>query len=245
MLAWVVAVPVFQTIKSHRKAIAALADKLRPQTAQPGEVIITKGGVNTEMYFVVSGLVDVHVDLNYAAVAQLGPRKYFGEGALATAEPRTAFVRASAEGAALLVLTRDDVTDVLRQHPDAEQMYRAKARAVVAQARKEQDMGNQIFHNAMDLLKSSATSFAIFEGAPDEEERRVCAARDQKQALAAVTAAINCTDLKSPRVKNVLHKKLETINLRLAALTTTRAEPVSLGAPNLQKSAFSFINAST
>lgn len=94
-----------------------------------------KGGHgDTELFFIVEGTVDIHVELNVSAVARLGPGRYFGEGALVTAEPRTAFVVAAAD-CRLLVLTREDVQAVLREFPDAERMYKEKARSVVAQAR--------------------------------------------------------------------------------------------------------------
>ena len=92
------------------------------------------GDTAAEMFFVAEGAVDIHVELNISAVAQLGPGRYFGEGALVTAEPRTAFVVAAAD-CRLLVLTRADVQAVLREFPDAERMYKEQARSVVAQAR--------------------------------------------------------------------------------------------------------------
>eukprot|EP01051_Picozoa_sp_SAG22_P015589 SAG22_NODE_2058_length_3066_cov_3.101112_1_plen_638_part_00 len=121
------AVPVFQTIVEHKAAMSALADKLRPVAFAAGAVVISKGGVDTEMYFVVAGGVDIHVELAVPPVAQLGPGRYFGEGALVTAEPRTAFVVAATD-VELLVLTRADVQQILLAHPDAEQMYKLKAR---------------------------------------------------------------------------------------------------------------------
>eukprot|EP01051_Picozoa_sp_SAG22_P010408 SAG22_NODE_936_length_6422_cov_3.290843_2_plen_396_part_00 len=149
------AVPIFHAIQGHAAAMDSLCSKFRPVIFAAGAVVISKGGVDTEMYFVVAGGADIHVELGAAPVARLGPGRYFGEGALVTAEPRTAFVVAATE-LRLLVLTRADVLAVLKAHPDAEQMYKAKAQAAVVQARRQQESGNSIFHAAMDALKVAA-----------------------------------------------------------------------------------------
>ena len=89
--------------------MGALASRLKPVMYAARMVVISKGGVDTEMYFVVAGAVDIHVDLNVPAVARLGPGRHFGEGALVTAEPRTAHVVVATADCRLLVLTRADV----------------------------------------------------------------------------------------------------------------------------------------
>ena len=81
------------------------------------------------------------------------------------------------------------------------QLYANTCPARIGQARKEQDMGNSVFHSAMDALKASAASYGAFEAAPADRAAREEAVVDHQAALSAVNAAMNCREIKSPRVK--------------------------------------------
>eukprot|EP01052_Picozoa_sp_SAG31_P041159 SAG31_NODE_6165_length_2141_cov_1.959354_2_plen_178_part_00 len=153
---------------------------------------------------------------------RLGPGQHFGEGALVTAEPRTAYVVAATD-CRLLVLTRDDMTAVLREFPEAERMYKEKARSVVSQARKEQDMGNAVFHDAMGALKTCAASYGAFETNPNDQSAIEAALQQSRKAMMAVQSAMNCPELKSPRVKAMLSKKQHALNSRLNTLENAAA----------------------
>ena len=66
-----------------------------------GEIIIRKGDVGDEMYFVAAGSVDVRVSLHKPPVATLPVGSAFGESALLNNLPRNAFVIAAADAISL------------------------------------------------------------------------------------------------------------------------------------------------
>jgi glucose-6-phosphate 1-dehydrogenase len=106
-------VPLFQgtdDIFQHKLAMA-----LKPVVAAQDELVIRKGDVGNEMYFLVKGEVDV-VGGDGRVLAHLGPGSFFGETSLLLSEPRNASVRA-ATYCELFVLEKADFNRVLRDHP--------------------------------------------------------------------------------------------------------------------------------
>lgn len=111
-------VPMFQGLVEPA-FIAALAKRLHPLSANPGDLVISKGDEAEAMYFVVHGLAEALYDLSRPPIGRIGarlaahtsidrawplivnvgtgPGQFFGEQALLTDAPRNAFVRATAE----------------------------------------------------------------------------------------------------------------------------------------------------
>ena len=133
------AVPLFA------KAIEATADESASQAflellsshveakrVPVGSLIIRKGEIGKEMFFLVEGEVEVLMMLDHTPVATLQPGTAFGEMALLREEPRNAYIRASAgvpdpPGGALaadmvhlLVLSREGLRQVLEQFPSVQ-----------------------------------------------------------------------------------------------------------------------------
>ena len=77
--------------------LAALAAELEVRRVRVGEMIIRKGDIGTEMYFVADGCVDVRVSLDKPPVATLHVGSAFGESALLNDLPRNAFVVAATD----------------------------------------------------------------------------------------------------------------------------------------------------
>ena len=107
-------VPLFSACDAIFQHNIAMA--LKPEVYAPGDLIVRKGDIGREMYFLVTGEVDV-LDRDGTALATLGPGSFFGEISLLLSEPRTASVRAR-EYCDLFVLDQRDFHRVLRDHPE-------------------------------------------------------------------------------------------------------------------------------
>jgi glucose-6-phosphate 1-dehydrogenase len=88
---------------------------LRPQVADPGEMIVRKGDVGREMYVIVRGEVEA-LDEAGKVIGTLGDGAAFGELALLMNRPRNATVRAKTV-CNLMALDRSAFTRILHDHP--------------------------------------------------------------------------------------------------------------------------------
>jgi monovalent cation:H+ antiporter, CPA1 family len=93
--------------------IAKLGQMLTPKLFLPGERVVRVGEPGDRMYFIASGVVDVHVA---PYPVRLGSGDFFGEIALLTDKGRNADV-VSAGYTNLLVLRRRDFQTLLRSSP--------------------------------------------------------------------------------------------------------------------------------
>ena len=100
-------VPLFQSLEPA--ALGSIAAVLKPRFALPGEKLIRKGEKGQEMFFVVSGALEVSLS---GQALKLGSGDFFGELALLTHAPRTADVTALGF-CELLVMTAGDFNSVL------------------------------------------------------------------------------------------------------------------------------------
>ena len=83
---------------SDREFLKELSLELQLRRVAVGEVIIRRGDVGTEMYFLTRGEVEILISLDGKAVATLESGASFGETALMSEEPRNAYVRAGPSG---------------------------------------------------------------------------------------------------------------------------------------------------
>jgi CPA1 family monovalent cation:H+ antiporter len=129
-------VPMFASLEEVD--LDAVAHLLRPRVCVPGEALIKKGERGDAMYFISSGVVEVH------AAGQRIPLtagNFFGEMALVMSTPRQADVTASTY-CQLLVLHDADFKAILRRHPaiktmiDHEAEHRSKMNLEAEQNRR-------------------------------------------------------------------------------------------------------------
>ena len=85
------------------------ANEFHLERVPGGDVIIRQGDPGETFYIIVSGAVEVFWEgpEGDRLIARHGPGAYFGEMALLMRRPRTATVRAAAEGVELMVMKRD------------------------------------------------------------------------------------------------------------------------------------------
>lgn len=97
----------------------ALARRLKPVAAKPGEVLIREGASDAGLYLVRRGAVRVTVKLGTrdAALALLTPHDFFGDLATVRSRPRTASVTAVTD-TELLWLAGVDLLALLAQRPE-------------------------------------------------------------------------------------------------------------------------------
>lgn len=121
-------VPLFAGLPA--KELSAVAKLLRPSLAVQGERIIRTGAMGREMYFLVSGEVDV---MTPQGPVRLGPGSFFGEVALLMNTRRNADIVARTFCELLLLRKRD--LDALRaQQPALKAEIEAHAKARTAGA---------------------------------------------------------------------------------------------------------------
>ena len=121
---WLCDVPMFDGLDGA--FVGALAQALTTRSVAAWSVIITKGEIGDEMYFIQSGRCDVKLDLSQDAVASLHPGQFFGEQALLDDTPRNASIVAT-EAMVLYVLEKSQLTQVLMRFPEAEEIIRSPA----------------------------------------------------------------------------------------------------------------------
>ena len=97
----------------------ALARRLRPVTAKPGDVLVKEGAADAGVFLVRRGAVRVTArrGTRDVALALLTPHDFFGDVATVRAGPRTASVTAVAESE-LLWLSGPDLLALLAQRPE-------------------------------------------------------------------------------------------------------------------------------
>jgi CRP-like cAMP-binding protein len=110
-------VPMFQQLVEPR-FIAMLATMLKPQSYKRGQVLINRGEIGTEMFFIMTGTAAAQLDLEVDALAvgTLGPGSFFGEQAMIKDEPRNAYVKAVTD-VEVLVLEKADMMKALEAFP--------------------------------------------------------------------------------------------------------------------------------
>lgn len=115
-------VPMFQKLVEP-KFIAMLATMLKPRSYKKGDVIINRGEIGQDMFFMMTGTAAAHLDLaeDALAVGTLGPGSFFGEQAMIRDEPRNAYVRAVTD-VEVLVLEKADMMKALESFPQLVEM---------------------------------------------------------------------------------------------------------------------------
>ena len=104
----------------------AIANCLEPRSAHPGDVVIERGALGTEMYFLLSGVADVfEFALDGEAADEMVAGATFGEHALLREEPRNAYVVART-ALELYALSKSSLDAAFAAFPSVAGMVRAR-----------------------------------------------------------------------------------------------------------------------
>ncbi|KAL3116055.1 hypothetical protein niasHT_007355 [Heterodera trifolii] len=124
---------------ADRAFLRDLVLRLRPAIFLPGDMICRKGDVGKEMYIVNNGILEVvggeHNELVFATLAE---GSVFGEISLLAIggnNRRTANIRSKGYST-LFVLSKEELNDVIKDYPDAQQLLKKKARQMLRKDQK-------------------------------------------------------------------------------------------------------------
>ncbi|KAG0260410.1 hypothetical protein DFQ27_003526 [Actinomortierella ambigua] len=109
-------VPLFSNCDSD--VIHILSLNVEPRTYQLGETIIQRGEIGREMFFIVSGVVEILSEDNLKVLARFHSGQFFGEIAVLLDVPRLANVRAVSV-VEVFVLSKDKLDAVFEAVPSA------------------------------------------------------------------------------------------------------------------------------
>jgi len=109
-------VPLFQSCSSE--VIHMLSLNVEPRTYNIGQSIIRRGEIGREMFFIVSGVVEILSDDNLRVLARFHDGQFFGEIAVLLDVPRIANVKAVSE-VEVFVLTKENLEAVFEVVPGA------------------------------------------------------------------------------------------------------------------------------
>ncbi|KAI1320693.1 hypothetical protein EDD11_010227 [Mortierella claussenii] len=117
-------VPLFQSCSTE--VIHMLSLKVEPRTYNLGESIIRRGEIGRELFFIVSGVVEVLSDDNLRVLARFHDGQFFGEIAVLLDVPRIANVKAVSQ-VEVFVLTKDNLKAVFQAVPGAAETITAES----------------------------------------------------------------------------------------------------------------------
>ncbi|KAI9008992.1 cyclic nucleotide-binding-like protein [Phycomyces nitens] len=105
--------------------------RVEPRQYMPNELVIQKGDIGTELFFIIEGTVEVVIpSTTDIVVARLSAGDSFGETTILLDTPRAANVR-TVTSLEVYVLSRKDFLSVCKEYPELQQHYRTVAESVL------------------------------------------------------------------------------------------------------------------
>ena len=155
--------PLFEEWSKNPKATQAFssfAEELIEKSYRQGDVIIREGEMGSELFFLMSGKVEVYKltpegEPYKVAKVSADTHPFFGEGALIDTEARSATIIAEAPSHCL-VLDRASFHSFASKHPEwAFTLLERIARSVLGKLRKSNDDLMLLYHALLDEIRGS------------------------------------------------------------------------------------------
>nr|XP_033805053.1 cyclic nucleotide-gated cation channel alpha-4 isoform X2 [Geotrypetes seraphini]XP_033805054.1 cyclic nucleotide-gated cation channel alpha-4 isoform X2 [Geotrypetes seraphini] len=132
-------VQIFQNCE--KSLLEELVLKLQPQVYSPSEYVCKKGDIGREMYIIKEGVLAVVADDGVTEYARLGAGQYFGEISILNIKGNTSGNRRTANIKSigysdLFCLSKEDLTEVLIEYPDAKTILEEKGREILIKMKK-------------------------------------------------------------------------------------------------------------
>ena len=136
------------------EALSALPRHMQIIYVRRGEVIISRGQVNDNLYIIRSGAVDVLAEGD-ALIDRRESGRNFGYSSLVGA-PESEYTMVAVEDSILLVLPREAFTTLIGEHPDIRRFFQSLSRRVAAYAQELNDPGNSdtLRTNVSEMIKT-------------------------------------------------------------------------------------------
>ncbi|KAL0096233.1 cyclic nucleotide-binding-like protein, partial [Phycomyces blakesleeanus] len=131
---------------------------VQPRQYMPNVLIIRKGDIGTELFFIIEGTVEVVIpSTTDVVVARLSAGDSFGETTVLLGTPRAANVR-TITNLEVYVLNRKDFLDVCQNYPELQQHYKRLAESVLQEYNKRVRLLNQFTFGSQQLTPITASS---------------------------------------------------------------------------------------
>jgi len=104
-----------------------LAMSVQPVQYYQGDLVVKKGDIANEMFFIVRGTAEVFNELDGTVYAELTTPSFFGEVGLFFEMKRTASVRVSSSVMDVFQLTKNNLDEVLKKYPEVSEKIKAEA----------------------------------------------------------------------------------------------------------------------
>ncbi|KAJ3414709.1 hypothetical protein HDV05_006146 [Chytridiales sp. JEL 0842] len=142
-------------------------DLKKPVQFMRNEVIIRKGDIAHELFFVVGGIAEVFSEEDGRVFAQFHPGSFFGEVGLFFQIKRTASVRCTSDVITVFKLSKEDLDEVLKQYPEinnkiqeeASQRFEYNRLREMAKLSNKQEMVTDV-----EVVREKLKSVPLFSG---------------------------------------------------------------------------------
>jgi len=122
-----------------------LAMNVQPVQYFHGDLVVKKGDIANEMFFIVRGTAEVFNEVDGTVYAELTTPSFFGEVGLFFEVQRTASVRVSSNVMDVFQLTKNNLNEILKKYPEVSEKIKAEAqiRYKYNEAREKAKLDNQ------------------------------------------------------------------------------------------------------